>query len=159
MRSFLLLMVFAAFLAGCSGSSSNSAASETPRVVYTGGGLKEMKTLTGKRVREIELWDHPDMNARLGKLLGDRLPEMTETWLIESSIVADGDILMAAGCEQNNCDRNQWVLFADVANDNLNIYNIKDGEMKSYKEKKEDIKLPQAFEADFNRMKAVQGVD
>ena len=99
------------------------------------------------------------MKARLGKLLGDRLPEMTEAWLIESAIVAEGDILMAAGCEQNNCDRNQWVLFADVPNDNLNIYNIKNGEMKSYKEKKEDIKLPQAFKDTFNKMKTVQGIN
>jgi len=65
---------------------------------------------------------------------------------------------MAAGCEQNNCEKNQWVLIADVANDNMNLYNIKNGDTKIYKEKKDEIKLPQAFSDELDKLKAVQGV-
>jgi len=154
MTILLALTIALIPLTGCSGTNSNSS---TARVVYTGGGLKQVKELAGHRVREIELWDAPDMKDRLGKLLGGDMPAMTEGWLIESPITVDGDTLMAGGCEMNNCGRNQWLLFADVANDNINIHNIKDGKIKSYKEKG-DIKLPQAFADSFTFYKASQGL-
>src|SRR4051794_39536360 len=109
MKILTLLLFLAAFLAGCSGggsSNNSSAATPAPRVVYTGGGLKQLKELTGHRVREIELWDAADMNDRIGKLVGADFPKMKEDWLIESQIMSEGDTLMAAGCEMNNCDKN-----------------------------------------------------
>lgn len=160
MRLLILLSFLVVSLSGCSGSASNStgdAKTPEPKVVYTGGGLKQVKELTGQRVRHIELWDAPDMSERLSKLLGDDFPAMKEEWLIESPILNEGDILMAAGCEMNNCEKNQWILLADVAGDNINMYHIKDGSMKVYKEKGE-IKVPDTFVSEFDRMKSVQGV-
>ena len=153
MKILIALTIVIGLFAGCSSSSSSSG----PKVVYKGGGLKELQQLTGKRVREVELWDAADMSTRLGKLLGAEFENMKQEWVIESSIVADGNVLMAAGCEMNNCDRNQWILFADAADDNINVYHIKDGSMKAYKEKG-DVNLPQEFADAFARMKAVQDV-
>ena len=158
MRILTLLLFLAVLLAGCSNSgSSNSTTASGPRVVYTGGGLKQLKELTGHRIREVELWDAADMNARIGKLVGEEYPKMKEDWLIESPIMNEGDVLMAAGCEMNNCDKNQWIMVADVADDNINVYHIKDGSMKLYKEKGE-IKIPSTLTGEFERMKGIQGV-
>jgi hypothetical protein len=160
MKILMLLTLIVVALSGCSGTADNSSAGSAPsepKVVYTGGGLKQVKELAGKRVRQIELWDAPDMNERLSKLAGDEYPNLKEEWVIESPITADGDKLMAAGCEMNNCDKNQWILLADIADDNINLYHIKDGTLKLYKEKGE-IQVPQAFAGDFARMKSVQGV-
>ena len=158
MRIVILLSFIAAFLTGCD-SAANTALTGTtaPRVTYTGGGLKQVQGFAGKRVREIELWDAPDMKERFEKMLGDGFPAFTEEWLVEGPITVDGDVLMAAGCEQNNCEKNQWVLIADVANDNMNLYNIKNGDTKIYKERKDEIKLPQAFSDELDKLKAVQG--
>src|SRR5437868_9019467 len=98
MRILVLFLLLVTAFTGCSKSSSSSGGNH----LYTGGGLKQVKELAGRRVREIELWDAPDMKDRLGKLLGGDLPAMTQGWLIESPIEVDGDTLMAAGCD---CDK------------------------------------------------------
>lgn len=165
MKLLIVVTFFWVLFTGCSSSASNTAATNTaaapaqvnvPKVVYTGGGLKQLKDLAGKRVREIELWDSKDMDARLGKLLGADYADMKIKWLVESPIAADGDILMMAGCEQNNCDNNQYVMFADVAKDNINVHHIKDGATKVYKEK-DEITLPKGFADDLAAMKSKSG--
>ena len=157
MKTLTLLLFVTALLAGCATDGSSNNTTAAPRVVYTGGGLTQLKEFTGKRVREIDLWAAPDMNDRMSKLLGDEFPKMKEEWMIESPIYSEGDSLMVAGCEMNNCDKNQWIMVADVANDNINIYHIKDGSMKLYKEKAE-IPIAATFKSEFERMKSVQGV-
>src|SRR5687768_12096635 len=125
MKVAAVLLFFMLILSACSGTASDStpnASSSEPRVVYTGGGVKQLKELEGKRIRQIELWDAQDMDARFSKLLGEDYPAMKSGWMIESPIVVDGDILMAAGCDwNNNCPQNQYVMFVNVANDNINV--------------------------------------
>jgi len=165
MKIQIVLTFLAVALTGCSSTATNTGAApnspapieaKTPKVLYTGGGLKQLKDLAGKRVREIELWDSQDIDARLGKLLGAEYADMKATWLVESPITADGDILMMAGCEQNNCDNNQYVIFADVAKDNINVQHIKNGATEIYKEK-DEIALPKEFADDLAVMKSKTG--
>jgi hypothetical protein len=144
---------------GCGGGDSTSASTASaPAVKYAGGGLAELRRLEGKRIREIELWDAPDIQERLGKLVGAEFEALKREWMIESPITVDGDVLMAAGCDwNNNCDQNQYVMFADTAKDNINILHFKDGKEKAYKEKG-DVALTEKFTQDLAAMKAKCGV-
>ena len=114
--------------------------------------------LQGARLREIELWANKDMDQRLGKLLGSDYQEFKETWVIEGPIDAEGDILMTAGCDwNNNCSTNQWVMFVDVAKDNINIQHFKNGKASTYKEK-DEISLPERFVQDLAAVRSSSGV-
>ena len=171
MRFVILLILVSVALIGCSGTASNTASNSAanptntvatgtpaPKVVYTGGGVKQLKELAGRRVREIELWDSKDIDTRLGKLMGgDDYAAMKNAWLVESPIAAEGDILMMAGCAQDNCAGNQYVMFVDVAKDNFNVQHFKDGKPKVYKEKG-DIVLPEKFVSELDTMKTASGV-
>lgn len=166
------LLLAAAFVSACSPASSGSASSVSsnastqpasatspaPKVVYTGGGVQKLKQFEGKRVREIELWEEADMKARLGKLLGDKFTTFTENWLIEAPIVVDGDILMAAGCSGQDCPGDQYVLFIDLARDNINIQHFEKGKLIMYKEK-DEIKVPEKFAADLATMKSNSAIN
>ena len=147
-------------LSGCASSESGqtSSPSGAPAVKYSGGGVAELKRLEGKRLREIELWNAPDMQERIGKLLGGEFEALKNEWMIESPITVEGDVLMVAGCDwNNNCDQNQYVMFVDTAKDNINILHFKDGKEKSYKEKG-DVVLTEKFTQDLAAMKAKCGV-
>ena len=148
-------------LGGCSTPNATPATStgdSGPRVVYSGGGVAELKRLEGKRMREIQIWDAEDMKVRLGKLLGDDFEAFKQEWVIESPITVDGDVLMMAGCDwHNNCDQNQYVMFVDTVNDNINVLHFKDGKEKAYREKG-DIALPEKFAEGLTGIKAKCGV-
>jgi len=160
--TFCTLAIVGLAFCGCSGSGSNSASAPPvdsgPKVVYSGGGVAELKRLEGKRLREIEIWEAADMKARLGKLLGDGFEAFKAEWMIESPITLEGDTLMMAGCDwNNNCDQNQYVMFVDTAKDNINVFHFKDGKEKVFKEKG-DVALPEKFTQELASIKAKCGV-
>lgn len=122
--------------------ASNAATSNTS--TGTTSSLKSLNASVGKTASDIKLWENKDVNPRLEKLLGPDYANMKKFWNTESPISAEGDVLMMSGCEQHNCGDNQYVMFIDTSNDNINVVHIKNGKTKDYKEKG-DISLPKRF--------------
>ncbi len=158
MRKVLFIACITAFAIACGGpanttntNSTNSPASNssTPAntaktAVAPASPLSSLKASAGKTAVDIKLWDNKDVGPRLEKLMGADYATMKKFWGTESPIKADGDVLMMSGCEPHNCGPNQYVMFIDTANDNINVVHINKGVAKDYKEKG-DITLPKEF--------------
>lgn len=114
--------------------------SESPLVA-----LKKMK---GKYQYEIKLWSNPEIGQRLEKMMGKDYAAMKKFWNVETPLDIEGNILRLTGCEAHNCGGNQYEIFMDAENDNINVYHILNETLKSYKEKGE-IKLPKKFAEEF----------
>ena len=166
MRKVLFISCIAAFAIACGAptnttntNSPNSAASNssTPATVSStpvppASPLSSLKASVGKTAVDIKLWDNKDVGPRLEKLMGTDYATMKKFWGTESPIKADGDVLMMSGCEPHNCGDNQYVMFIDTANDNINVVHINKGVAKDYKEKG-DITLPKEFADELSTLK------
>ena len=119
----------------------------TPKTESPLVALKKMK---GKYQYEIKLWAKPEISQRLEKLMGKDHATMKKFWNVESPLEVEGDVLRLTGCEAHNCGANQYEIFMDTENDNINVYHILDESMKSYKEKGE-IKLPKKMAEEFEQ--------
>lgn len=130
-------------------NASNAAAPAT--------GLSSLKASVGKTAFDIKLWENKDVNPRLEKLLGADYAAMKKYWNTETPIEAEGDVLMLTGCERHNCGDNQYVIFIDIAKDNINAHHFLKDTLKSYKEKGE-ITLPKGFADEFASMKSSSAI-
>ncbi|MCC7307975.1 MAG: hypothetical protein IT173_10435 [Acidobacteria bacterium] len=134
-----------------SSHAANTAATPTPVAASTtpvvDASLDLLKRSVGKTAAEIGLWENDAITARLEKLLGADYPAMKQTWQTQTPIEAEGSVLSLTGCENNNCGDNQYLMYIDTVNNNINVYRFKDGKMKTYTEKGE-IKLPQGLAKD-----------
>ncbi len=167
MKHIFLFSILALFLFGCGGSgdpkttsasnTTTSAVTETPKTVYAGGSLADLKNFDGRRARDINLWDAKELGGRLDKMMGSEYANMKENWEVEGGMKIEGDVLMLAGCEQDNCADNQYVLFVDTARDNINVQHIKDGKLKTYAEKGE-IGLPKPLADEFATIKTSSNI-
>jgi len=134
-------------------ASNSSTPSNTSRTaVAPASPLSSLKASVGKTAVDIKLWDNKDVGPRLEKLMGADYATMKKFWGTESPIKADGDVLMLSGCEPHNCGDNQYVMFIDTANDNINVVHINKGVAKDYKEKG-DITLPKEFAEELSTLK------
>ena len=166
MRKILLIACVTAFASACgapanttntnstnSPASNSSTPSNTSRTaVAPASPLSSLKASAGKTAVDIKLWDNKDVGPRLEKLMGADYATMKKFWGTESPIKADGDVLMLSGCEPHNCGDNQYVMFIDTANDNINVVHINKGVAKDYKEKG-DITLPKEFADELSTLK------
>ena len=134
-------------------ASNSSTPSNTSRTAAAPASpLSSLKASAGKTAVDIKLWDNKDVGPRLEKLMGADYATMKKFWGTESPIKASGDVLMMSGCEPHNCGDNQYVMFIDTANDNINVVHINKGVAKDYKEKG-DITLPKEFADELSTLK------
>jgi len=163
MKKILFIACITAFAIACgapanttntnSPASNSSTPSNTSRTaVAPASPLSSLKASAGKTAVDIKLWDNKDVGPRLEKLMGADYATMKKFWGTESPIKADGDVLMMSGCEPHNCGDNQYVMFIDTANDNINVVHINKGVAKDYKEKG-DITLPKEFADELSSLK------
>ena len=163
MKKVLFIACITAFAIACgapanttntnSPASNSSTPSNTSRTaVAPASPLSSLKASAGKTAVDIKLWDNKDVGPRLEKLMGADYATMKKFWGTESPIKADGDVLMMSGCEPHNCGDNQYVMFIDTANDNINVVHINKGVAKDYKEKG-DITLPKEFADELSSLK------
>ena len=125
------------------------AASTTPAA---DASLHLLKRSVGKTAAEIGLWENNEITARLEKLLGADYTSMKQNWQTQTPIEAEGSVLSLTGCENNNCGGNQYLMYVDTANNNINVYRFKDGKMKTYSEKGA-IELPKGLAKDLETTK------
>lgn len=125
--------------------TENRPANSAPKTENTLVSLKKMKDKTAS---DIKLWSKPEVSQRLEKLMGKDYQTMKKFWGVETPMEVEGDILRLTGCEAHNCGSNQYIIFIDTANDNINVHHILEQSLKSYNEKGE-IKLPKKFAEEF----------
>lgn len=107
--------------------------------------IARLKKTAGKYPEDIRLLDDPDLSNRLSKLLGKDYGDMKKYWNVETPVEIKQGKLKTTGCEQHNCGANQYVMFVDLENDNINVYHLNDeGGTKTYFEKGK-IQLPPDF--------------
>ena len=160
------LAALLAVSAGCNSTSAPNAANSTPAAnsvatatpIASGtapagdAGLDLLKRSVGKTAAEIGLWENNEITARLEKLLGADYAAMKQNWQTQTPIEAEGSVLSLTGCENNNCGGNQYLMYVDTANNNINVYRFKDGKMKTYSEKGA-IELPKGLAKDLETTK------
>ncbi len=146
-------------LSNSSGSNANNSTNRapspdrtpTPANSPTAKPSKEASTLipmlrksAGKYPYEIKLIENADLKARLTKLLGKDFADFKANFSVQSPIEIEGDIFKSGACQAHNCGNN-YFLFVDLKNDNINVFHIdNDMEKKHYFENGE-IKLPAKF--------------
>ncbi len=172
MKTLFLVVCLALFTVACSGTgnsnksaenrvSTNTSppppAAEKTNSTSTTSELATLKDSVGKTATEINLWQHKVVGPRLEKLLGSDYAAMKKNWNTESLLRVEGNVLTVSGCQQHNCGANQYIIFADTANDNINVVHLFNGKMKRYNEK-DEILLPKAMADDFAALKKDAGV-
>ena len=99
--------------------------------------------------REVGLLTDPALDRRLAAMMGEpELAAMQQSWQTEGPIVREQDVISASGCMDNDCAAVGYILYVDLANDNINVYAFIDGEMMSYDETG-PIELPPGLAAEF----------
>ena len=106
-----------------------------------------LKKSSGKYSYEIKLMENAELKGRLMKLLGKDYVGMKAHWNVETPTEIEDDIFRASACEAHNCGSNNYVMFVDLKNDNINVFHIEDSGTKHYFERGE-IKLPGKFASD-----------
>jgi hypothetical protein len=110
----------------------------------TPGLISFLKKSVGKYPYDIKLLENVELRPRLKKLLGKDFSAMEGYFDVQAPLEIVDDVLMTTGCEAHNCGANQYLLFVDLKNDNINVFHVTDDETKHYFEKGE-IKLPKKF--------------
>lgn len=107
-----------------------------------------LKRSAGKYPADIKLLDIPVFHERLRKLLGGDFTDLKAHFNVETPIEVIGDIFKAQGCEAHNCGGgNEFYIFVDLKEDNINVYHIRENVPKTFFEHGE-IKLPTKFADD-----------
>jgi len=167
MKNVLLVIACISFVLGCSISNlfNRNAANkvneakpspthtETPKPAPSPsvspaatGLVSTLKRSAGKYPYEVKLLENADLRSRLGKLLGGEWADMKANWNVEIPIEIEGPIFRASACQAHNCAANNYVMFVDLDNDNINVYHIEEEKgTKTYFEKGK-IALPKKFE-------------
>jgi hypothetical protein len=98
----------------------------------------------GKYPYEVKLLENAELKDRLKKLLGKDFSAMKAYFDVQAPIEIIDGILMTTGCEAHNCGSNQYLLFVDLKNDNINVFHAGDETTEHYFENGE-IRLPKKF--------------
>ena len=115
--------------------------------------LGNMMLHVGKTAGEIKFWDDKEFGPRIKKLMGADYTTMKKFWNVETPIKKFGDFIMMTGCQQHNCGDNQYVIFMDKSENNINVILIKNGTSKEWNEWGA-IKLPPPFAEELAAMKS-----
>ena len=172
MKKVALLSAYASLAIGCGSLANNAGANRSNSATastqvnaststlnenaYTTAGNSELGSLkpsVGKTASEIKLWQSKEIDPRLRKLMGADYATMKKFWNTETPIKKFGDFLMMTGCEQHNCAANQYVIFMDTSNGNINVVHIDKSKAKDWKEYGE-ITLRPLFAEELAAMKS-----
>jgi len=108
------------------------------------GLIAFLKKSVGKYPYEVKLLNNAELKGRLKNLLGKDFAAMDKYFDVQSPMEVVNDVLMTTGCESHNCGANQYLLFIDLKNDNINVFHVGDDGTKHYFEHGE-ISLPKKF--------------
>jgi len=172
MKNVLLVITCISFVLGCSISNlfnrnaANKVAEPKPSPTHTAtptpspspgvsqtstGIVSTLKKSAGKYPYEIKLLENAELKVRLTKLLGGGWQDMKANWNVETPIEIEGSIFRASACQAHNCAANNYVMFVDLDQDNINVYHIEEDKGTDTYFEKGKIALPEKFEEELTR--------
>lgn len=110
--------------------------------------IDKLNSLIGKYPNQVNLFEQDQIKGRLQSVLGNKYENFIENWNTETPIVKKGNVLHTSGCKAHDCAANSYDLFLDLKSNIINIYHIKNGKEKVYKEHDTEIVLPEDFAAE-----------
>lgn len=106
---------------------------------------------------EAGLMQVPELQKRISDLLKDDYPAFKKDWNVETPLEMEDRILFTTGCQQNDCKANRYLLYLDLTDNNINIFNFSYGRARSWEEKA-IIGLPSGFLKKFEEIRQEQGL-
>ncbi|ASZ14244.1 hypothetical protein KTO58_02720 [Chitinophaga pendula] len=173
MKHHVWLLATALSFAACQHSGNESGSKTTDGITTNTGGdtvvtsapaeqaapattvseLVFMKNLAGKYPASVELFKNEALAKRLQTLLGDEYATFSKNWNVETPIIVEEEVVATSGCKQHACPDDDYLLYADLKNDNINVYNLRKGKLKVYAEKG-NITLPAHMEKELATTKS-----
>ncbi len=103
--------------------------------------------LTSEQLFGITILDND-----LKEVLGDKIHDLKKDWNVISPVNRSNNIFSISGCRQNNCPESLWVIYADIADNIVNVYHFEKNNLTIYKGK-ELIQLTPSMQETLNTMK------
>ncbi len=120
--------------------------------------LKALEKQVGKLPSEAGLFTNFGLAERIEKVMGKDYQDFKETWVKETPIKKDGEILYTSGCQIDVCKANRYILIIDMLQNGINIYNFKHDKGRSYEEDNTIIGMPFKLQDDFEKIRIEQGL-
>jgi hypothetical protein len=147
MRRILLALALILPLAACGGGDQEAEVgehegegpSDAPPAVTE---LSYLEGHVGSYPAEVELWAADPLGTRLQALLGDQYETFVENIAESGPIAEEEGMVYVMGNKKGGEGMESALLVADVANDNVKVWVLSDGNVSEYVEKDMFVKLP-----------------
>lgn len=97
--------------------------------------LDFLKTANGKYTWDIKLFENESFKKRLSKLIGSvNFTFLIGYWNLESPMSFSGNVFIAEGCKQHNCNMTNFIIVYDFTNNVMYVGMRKEGEVKTFSE-------------------------
>ena len=108
--------------------------------------LAFLEAAVGRYPREIALWEHALLHARLSALLGKRFPFFRSNMWNTTTVSRQGNLIYVTGSRRPLAGRDSAVLVADLARDTLWVWIRISGQVFEYREHPAPRQLPAEVE-------------
>jgi hypothetical protein len=146
MKRIFLALALILPLAACGGGDKAEVADEgsAAPAVETAAvtELSYLKDHVGQYPGDAGLWATEPLATRLQTLLGDQYDVFVEHMADVGPIAEEEGMVYVMGNKQGRAGTDSAVLVADVANDNIKVWVLKDGNVQEFVEKDMFVKLP-----------------
>lgn len=103
----------------------------------------------GKYPNEVNLFGLKVLSNRLQQLMGNQYDSMIANWNTETPIEIEDSVIHTSGCKAHNCPADSYDLYIDLADNNINVYNLQNDSLIFYAEK-DTISLPSKMKANLS---------
>ncbi len=100
----------------------------------------------GKYPQEVNLFGLNVLSDRLKQLMGMQYDSMMANWNTETPIEVEDSIIHTSGCKAHDCPADDYELYIDLADNNINVYNLRNDSLQIYAEQ-DTIALPTKMKA------------
>jgi hypothetical protein len=116
-----------------------------------------MKPQVGKTASQINLWENKEIETRLRRMMGADYQKMKTLWKIETPLKKFGDFMMLTGCDHKDSPKNQYAIFLDTAEGDIDVFHIAGGKTRIWKETR-GIELPPPFAEELEKLTSGRSV-
>jgi hypothetical protein len=146
MKRFLFALALILPLAACGGGDEGADLAEeeeaTPPDATAATALSYLNDHVGKYPGDVELWTTEPLASRLQTLLGEHYGVFVENVAVVGPIAEEEGMIYVMGNKENRGGIDSAVIVADVANDNVKVWLLQEGNVREFVEKDMFVKLP-----------------
>jgi hypothetical protein len=120
------------------GTNTSTADVDTLAQAQDSATLGFLKAFEGKYPQEINLLEHPELQARLKKMLGSEYDTLKKFWQVETPVEINGNLVYTWGMEAHSGGNPEAVFMADMDINRIYIGIRKDTSVRIYQEDEND---------------------